>query len=430
MPQNPDHIAVNDLLGRPPGWMLHSGITLVFLIVAGALTISAYIHYPDELNGRAVIQYEQAPVMVAPITTAILDTLFHVDGDAVKTEQLLGVLQSDANWREVLDLDKFLSELDNNELPEQLPVFQNLGVLQSVYANWVASASGLKQFESNNGIQRQHTTIVNEIAYTRDLIKITENRLALLDEQIALETTDYNRQTLLAEQGVISTQDYENKKKAWLAIRQQRENQEANLVQYRLKINQLEQQSDNLHRGGKDDSFTLRQNYIRANKELNGQIQSWKERYLLVAPLSGQLVFATDIIEKQIAQAGQTLFSIQPELAKETSLIARINIPAQGLGKIAVGDKIVLRLDAYPEKEFGTVNTQLDHIAALPQVDNNGQSFYQLEASISKPIETNYGKILPLEILMSGTGTVITKDRSVLDRVFEQLLDLMKQNQA
>lgn len=428
MPHNPDHIAVNDLLGRPPGWLLHSGITLVSFIVAGTLIISSFIHYPDELNGQAVIQYQQAPVTIAPSTTAILDTLFYTNGDSVKTGQLLGILQSNANWGEVLTLDGLLSELRNDETPKQILSFQNIGMMQSLYANWLISVSALQQFEENNGIHHQRRTIAKEITYTNDLIQIAKKQIALLDEQIALETSDYNRQSQLVDQGVISTQDFENKKKAWLAIRQQRENQEASLVQYQLKINQLKQQSDNLQRADKDEAFTLQQNYIRATKELKGQIQSWKERFLLLAPFSGHLVFATDIVEKQIVQAGQSLFSIQPKLAKETSLIAKIKIPAQGLGKINIGDKIILRFDAYPEKEFGTISTQLHYIAALPQKDDTGEAFYQLEAPLKEPLKTNYGKMLPIEIMMSGTGTIITKDRSILDRIFEQILNLVKQN--
>ena len=200
-------------------------------------------------------------------------------------------------------------------------------------------------------------------------------QLSLLDEQIELETSDYDRQTLLAEQGVISTRDFENKKKDWLAIRQQRENIEATLVQYQLKINQLKQQSDDLLRGGQDESFALKQNYIRAVEELKGQIQSWKERHLLLAPTDGQLVFVKDIVQKQLVTAGEALFFIQPTNATETSLLAKVKVPAQGIGKISKGDKVVLRLDAFPEKEFGTISTRLHHIARLPQTDREGQAF-------------------------------------------------------
>jgi hypothetical protein len=111
---------------------------------------------------------------------------------------------------------------------------------------------------------------------------------------------------------------------------------------------------------------------------------------------------------------------------EQKALTARLSLAAQGLGKISPGDRLVIRLDAYPEQEYGTINTRVQHITALPQSNADGQAFYQISAPIAQPLITSYGKHLPTKVLMSGTGKVITAERSLLARVFEQLLSLVE----
>lgn len=42
---------LQEMLGYPPGWILHSGITLIAFVIAIVLLLSWLIRYPDELSG-------------------------------------------------------------------------------------------------------------------------------------------------------------------------------------------------------------------------------------------------------------------------------------------------------------------------------------------------------------------------------------------
>ena len=424
MPQNIEHIAINDLLGKPPGWLLRSGITLVFLIVIGALLLAAFIRYPDELRGEAVIQREQAPIHIASSISAPLDTLFYADGDTIQSQQIIGVLKSEEDWKEVLALERLL----DNDLSNQIlrSNYSQLGSLQGMYANWVAAVSAYSHFLKNNGLEAQLQAIQNEIAHTNKLIKTSEEQVVLLNQQIRLEEEDYKRHLQLAKAGAISSQTLEEKEKACLAIQERKILLKSNLIRHELKINQLLQQSQEMGRMNKDQIFELKQTCIKLKEDLAGQIQSWKERFLLVAPSAGYLVFSTHVAEKQLVNAGNPLFSIQPTNAQQTPLLAKIKVPAKGIGKINIGDRVVIHLDAYPEKEFGVISSKLQYIASLPEASQEGESYYHLNAPLEEPLLTNYGKLLPANISNMGTGIVITKDRSVLDRIFEQILNLIK----
>ena len=423
---NQNHIAVTDLLGKPPGWLLRSGITLVFGTVVLGLLLAAFINYPDKLSGSVVIQYDQPPVSLTAALTAPLDTLLVQDGDSVATHQMLGVLRSDANWQEVRQLATHLASAHLPDDQEMTAGFTQLGSLQAAYSDWRDAHRAWHHYRENNGLAAQNSTLHKELQYTRELLRIGEAQLALLDRQLVLETSDYQRQQTLAKAGVVSTQALEEKEKAWLAVRQQRENLSTGQIQHQLRIAALDQQQEVATREHHDARFALAQNLQQRTASLYGQLQAWQERYCLLAPIAGKVVLSAQLVEKEMLTAGQVLLSILPPTTAEQQLLAHLQLPAQGMGKIAVCDRVIIRLEAYPEQEYGTLSTRVQHITALPQVAADGQSYYELEAAIPQPLTTEYNKVIPVAALMSGTATVITEDRSILSRIFAQLRELIQ----
>ena len=62
------------------------------------------------------------------------------------------------------------------------------------------------------------------------------------------------------------------------------------------------------------------------------------------------------------ANLGQTICFINPI---NTLYYASIVVPQANFGKIKVGEKIILKLQAYPFQEFGSIIGRLDFIAKI-----------------------------------------------------------------
>lgn len=424
MPRNQDHIAATDLLGRPPGWLLRSGIALVFGIVLLALVLAAFIRYPDKLSGAAIIRYDRPPVAVSPSVSAPLDTLFVADGDTVAAGHLLAVLGSDADWRAVLRMDDFLDQPAAGQ-DGQWPPLARLGSLQAVWAGWVDAQRACLHHAAHNGLAQELAALAEEEAHTRELIQITAAQVALLEREVTLETKDYGRQESLAIDGVISSKEMEDKEKVWLGVRRQRENLLAALVQHRVRLTILAQQAANAGRTEADRRFALEQLRIQQLAQARGQLQGWRERHLLRAPIAGRVALAADPLEKQRVEAGAPLLSVIPAAAADTRLTATIRLPLQGMGKVRPGNRVVLQLDAYLEAEYGTVAAVVRSIAPLPQDDPTGTAYHAVVAALPSPLTTQYGKTIPALPHMTGTALVITEDRSLLSRIFEQFIKLV-----
>jgi multidrug resistance efflux pump len=160
-------------------------------------------------------------------------------------------------------------------------------------------------------------------------------------------------------------------------------------------------------------------------ESIKGAISNWEASFVISAPINGMLVYAPKLANKQMVSPSNAIMTIVPVQEKGATMI-RCNAPGNGIGKIKVGTPINLALDAYPQKEFGALNTVVKKISVVPSTDQSGQTTYEITAALPDTLITTYQKEIPLRQNMTGVATFITKDRSILERIFDSLLDFTK----
>jgi hypothetical protein len=78
-----------------------------------------------------------------------------------------------------------------------------------------------------------------------------------------------------------------------------------------------------------------------------------------------------------------------------------------------------LFLDAYPEQQYGALKAEVRHIAPIPE-----QQAYYIELALTAGLQTTYGQELPFSQELSARANIITEDRRLLFRLFDQLRSL------
>ena len=127
-------------------------------------------------------------------------------------------------------------------------------------------------------------------------------------------------------------------------------------------------------------------------------ISEWEKNYLLTAPTDGTVAFMQLWEEKQQVEKGETMFVIIP-----TDALKPI-----GKALLPIGQRAIIRLPAFPEQEFGFIEGKVVSISPVP--DSEGR--YILEISMPRGLITNYGKELPLIKTISGTASIVTKEKT------------------
>ena len=81
------------------------------------------------------------------------------------------------------------------------------------------------------------------------------------------------------------------------------------------------------------------------------------------------------------------------------------------------GQRVNLRLNNYPDQEFGYVKGKGKSVSPLP----TAEGMYVVDIALPDGLTTNYGKTLPLTREMKGSAEIITDDLRLLERLIMPL---------
>src|SRR5699024_5967291 len=108
--------------------------------------------------------------------------------------------------------------------------------------------------------------------------------------------------------------------------------------------------------------------FFQSLNMLQSVIAEWKNKYLLVAPFDGKLIYAGIIQKNQSFKTGQRIFYIKPDNSR---FFGEITISQHSLGKIRKGQKVLARFSGYPYQKFGSVHGRVSYLSAIPVNDSS-----------------------------------------------------------
>jgi len=102
--------------------------------------------------------------------------------------------------------------------------------------------------------------------------------------------------------------------------------------------------------------------------------------------------------------------------------VCKMLLPAQGSGKVKVGQRANVRINNFPDQEFGYLEGVVERIS----VTANPDGMYEVEIHFPKGLVTNYGIQLPIDRQMQGSAEIITEDIRLIVRFFNPIKKILK----
>ena len=202
-------------------------------------------------------------------------------------------------------------------------------------------------------------------------------------------------------------------KQAYLSFNASLKQSELQLMQGEENLLDLQQQATELER-----KFQLSlQNAVEA---LNAQIKVWERDYLLVSPIDGIVTQMGIWSSNQNVNAGETVFTVIP--SQQDTPKGKAMLPIQGAGKVKIGQRVNVRINNFPDQEFGYLIGQVESVSSVP----TAEGFYVLEIKFPSGMRTNYEKVLPITQQMIGSADIITEDLRLLERFLMPLKKTFK----
>lgn len=423
---------VQEILGRPPRWIVRVGISIIFVVVAGLFVGSYFLKYPDILPAPITVTTENLPAGVMAMTTGKIDTIAVAEKQLVKEGELLAVIRNPAKLEDVMAVKRMLEESDtlvvetqNFASPQTVytPSLQ-LGDLQSAYTAFDNALTDYRHFVETDYHNRKIAVIRKQIAAQKNLLQKTVNQLNISRKQLATAQKLFEIDSMLYSNAALSLVDYQSARNSLLQQLSSHESSKMSVDNQQMSILQSEQSIFDLEQQRIDEEQQLTSALTSAKEQLAAQIRQWEQTYLLVAPCDGKVTFTKYWQKNQNVNAGEVLVTVVPD--GNTQVVGKIQLPQQGAGKVKVGQTVNVKLDNFPYLEYGMVKVCIRNISMVPvQVDENTKA-YMLEVEFPENLVTTYGKELTFSQEMTGTAEIITEDLRLLDKFINPIRAVIK----
>jgi len=423
---------IDDLIGVSPNWLMKSGITILFIVTSVIIALSAFIKYPDKIICNGIMTSENPPIEHVNITAGIIEDIFVSDGDLVDEGQILMQIKNNTNKNDIDRLNSFINKYsDINHIPNylslKLPKGLQLGEIQGDFSQLTLLFSQFQQTLNQSAVFDQIHTLQNEIEETKLLRQILIKEKKYSKEELKLVERDFNRNKELNKNGIISDVDKEKIESEWLQYQKQYSNLDQGIIQNKIREEQLVLDKQQLIEERSSKIQSHRFNIDKSINSIQSKIIEWHKNFFVVAEISGEISFIEQIIKDKYITQNTNLLSIIPTTNSNEKQI-QIFVTNNGIGKINIEDKVILKVNSYPYKEFGVLTASVSEISELPKIiqnPNGEDSFlYSVKIKLPEKLITNHKVEISFRPNSSVIAEVITKDKSVLYRIFETIISL------
>lgn len=428
MPDNLEDIElrseeVQEILTRVPNWMIRWGNGLLLSLIILLLFLSWLIKYPDVIPAQAIITTQIPPQKEYAKVGGKIEHLLIKDGQVVPADTPLAILQNTANYQDVFTLKSIIDTISLSKREFTFPIDQlptlflgdietSFAIFKNNYAEYLLNKE-LQPF-SNESLANQIS--LSELYRRQETLK-GQRRIA--KTELDFKKKEYTRQQALFEKGVISAQEFENKKIGYLQAERDYRNNNIQLSQIKEAISVASKTSKGTEINQQKEEISLYNKVLQSYNQLKKSIKDWELQYVLQSDIEGKVSFLNFWTENQTVKAGDMVFVIVP--SQHSSYIAKIKAPAQNSGKIKVGQRANIKLENFPDDEFGMLQGTVEHISLLP----NNEGLYLIDVELPKKLITSFNKKIEFKQEMRGMVEIITEDLRLIERFFYQFRSLV-----
>jgi multidrug resistance efflux pump len=417
---------VRDILEKPPKNFLRIGVLGLFIFFSLVLTLSHFVRYPDKLSMQGELIVGQKPIEIFPKISGLIDSLFVEDKSNIAKGEVVLTIQSTLDQEDLARFDSFSKLFKAIEhIPDFLiinsPPELKLGEFTSSYANLNKTFLEFQNFLRDESVNIKIYALENEISQIKKLNNSLNKQSEYYHQDISLTQEDYNRNLRLEKDGVIAPVDREKAESKLLNEKRNLEAFKSNIISNEVRIQQLKTQIAELtaerRNGVNTRIFTISQQI----DDLKSKIVEWQDKYFIKAPISGRVAFYQSINSNDFIKASERLITIIPEINNTHTLTIEGLLPIKSSGTLKVGQKAIVNLENYPSNQYGTIHGIVKDISLLPNEDN-----YQVEIELPEGLKTTYNKEIPIRPSLKANVSINTQEYSLLERIFQSIMDITK----
>lgn len=400
---------VNEIITAVPSWILRWGITLVLVILLAVVLGSALIRYPDIVKAPLKVNSINAPkIMIAHQSGKLIKILIS-DNQMVSNNQSLAYIESTAKHEDVIKLRDYLASLsqkigESNLDMRQLPQGLNLGELQTTYQNFYQEFLRFSGTQSGGFYLSQKSYLQKDLAEISKLQKQILKQKQIQQQEFANVEEEYGNYKKLKSKNVISNSEFKQQENKYLSSKYPLEQTATALITNNASYLAKQKELAALENTIREEQSK----FVQAINSMISETGSWIRNYIVSANTDGRVSHVGILQENQNVAVNQELFMINPGNAK---FFGEVHIPQYNMGKVGIGQRVLVKLRSYPFEEYGAINGKIGYLTDIALKDSVFFAKVDFEKTSKKAINP-----IVLKQGMMADAEIITKESSLLQR--------------
>jgi multidrug resistance efflux pump len=411
---------VNDIINRPPHWLISWGVTSIFIVVIMVLSASWFIRYPDMISGTATVKAQKPVVIKSSLINGRLVDLYVKNGQEVSKGEPLTSFENPMSADEYTYLQALLTHLDSSVLSRsnkqahlKIDTSRNFGLLQNSFNRLSLAYLNLLELNNRSVDSMRLANLKEQLANYQNLTTISARQVLISTNELQNAEQKYWADKKLFKEGVYSKMDFMEMESAYRNKLSALENAKQSKAQYQVTATEYKRQLEELKYEMQKEKRTLIIELNQAAASLKSEITNWEQSNIVLANTNGTINFLTDLFVGRTVLAGEPLLAIIPH--NQTYYVATI-IPRSNYGKVAKGQVANVKLDNYNWQEFGVLKGEVTTISELPTEEG-----YRVLIEIVNYKEAAAQRGIQLKPEMNGQVEIKTNDLRLLERFFHNL---------
>jgi hypothetical protein len=407
-------------------------ITVIVLSLFSLMFFFGYVvRYPDVVVGQITINTHAAPIKLIANSNGKL----HLNGlkslTTVQENDIVAYIQNSGNLKNVEYLDSLIKRYNPTEdkiteLISKLPKNLALGELNSKYYAFVNSLQELTNYKHDKLFEKQEASLQKIRIEQENAIQSSSLKVKTGANSLKYMQKFHNRDSTLLSKKVVSEADFDKTEITYLNSKDNYQNAISTLINNRQQAQQTQSkiQETSIQKTEKEKELKLA--VLSTYIDLQDNIKSWEQKYVFRAPFSGKVQFLKFWTNNQFVQSGEPVFTVIP---KSDRAIGQLILPIQGAGKVKKGQEVIVKLEDYPYMEYGSIKGKVQSISLTTnttKTEKGDFETYMITIDFPQQLKTNYGTVLDFKFEAKGTAEIITNDRRLIQRLFDNLKYILK----
>lgn len=408
---------VQEILGTPPAWLVRFGTIIAFFTIGILILVGIVVKYPDTIVADIKVSSTDPPKKLIAEQGNYITNILVNNEDTVQAGQTILVFEPKANFEDILTLENYLLAVerlnDSFLLAFNPPVDLLLGEIQEDLYEFLEKQEALRISQTKRLENLSLRQLERQLRNAKTTIRRKKRDKAEIQKQLNLANQQFDREQNLLKENLIQADRIRHTQEEILAYERSLQGIESTIKNKEFEIEMIEDRLNGAEKSGtkstSNASLELKDSFIN----LQYKLESWKKRYLVVSPINGIVLFTNENIgEKQYVRAESELIKVVPVNQKEIK--GKIDLNLSGSGKVAEGQRVVVKFKSYPFPEFGAVIGKVSRKGKVP-IDGK----IPVEVTFPDGLRTTTGRIIETGREMPGEAEIIMNKKRFVTRIFE-----------